>query len=98
MGGFSMRPRSLMASKRRNCGLLASVLLALSALASPALARAANVYGPVVDDRVAAAADADPVATDYLNLIVTGSEPGRAVRAVKGIDLLWLGGPTVSAQ
>src|SRR5712691_9357886 len=77
---------------------LVCVLIALIALVASGLARASNGYGTAVDDRVAAAADADPVKTDYLNLLVTGSDPGRAVQAVKGVNLVSLGGTTVSAQ
>src|SRR2546421_9300455 len=58
---------------------------------------ASNGYGPKVDDRVASAADAASSRVDNLNLIVSGSDPQRAVAAVKGTDVVLLGN-TVSAQ
>src|SRR5919197_1260485 len=75
---------------------LVCVLISVIALVSSGLARASNSYGKTVDDRVAAAADADPVKTDYLNLLVTGTDPVKAVQAVKGVNLVSLGGTTAT--
>ena len=86
---------SLMSRSWHRWCVLVAVAVAALALGGNALA---NAYGPKVDDRVATAADADSVKTDYLNLFVNGSDPYHAVQAVKGQNIVSLGGSAVTAD
>ena len=58
---------------------------------------ASTAFGPKVDDRVAAVAEAGSDG-GYVNVLVGGSNPAAAVQAVKGLDLVGLGSSATSAQ
>src|SRR3954469_20622777 len=78
-----------------------AVAIAASAVCAAMLAPggfASNAYGPKVDDRVATAVDNSANKNGALNLLVTGGDPLRAVLAVRGTDVIELGGTAVSAQ